>query len=78
MGKVLVLYHSASGNTATMARLVAEGAGVIPDTDVRLRELDAAARHLRSRHSRSRRAFVMQSSRERLLVVDAAVAHFLH
>lgn len=42
MGKVLVLYHSASGNTATMARLVAEGAGIIPDTDVRLREVDVA------------------------------------
>ena len=42
MGKVLVLYHSASGNTATMARLVAEGAGRIPDTEVRLREVDVA------------------------------------
>jgi hypothetical protein len=42
MGKVLVLYHSASGNTAAMARLVAEGAGLIPGTDVRLREVDAA------------------------------------
>jgi NAD(P)H dehydrogenase (quinone) len=43
MGKVLVLYHSASGNTAKMARLVAEGAGQIPDTEVRLRELDVAS-----------------------------------
>jgi hypothetical protein len=42
MGKVLVLYHSASGNTATMARLVAEGAGLIPGTEVRVREVDAA------------------------------------
>jgi NAD(P)H dehydrogenase (quinone) len=42
MGKVLVLYHSASGNTAAMARLVAEGAGLIPGTEVRLREVDAA------------------------------------
>ena len=42
MGKVLVLYHSASGNTAAMARLVAEGAGLIEGTEVRLRELDAA------------------------------------
>ena len=42
MGKVLVLYHSASGNTAAMARLVAEGAGLIPDTEVCLREGEAA------------------------------------
>jgi NAD(P)H dehydrogenase (quinone) len=42
MGKVLVLYHSASGNTAAMARLVAEGAGLIPGAEVRLREVDAA------------------------------------
>jgi NAD(P)H dehydrogenase (quinone) len=43
MGKVLVLYHSASGNTATMAALVAEGAGLIPGTEVRVREVDAAS-----------------------------------
>ncbi len=42
MGKVLVLYHSASGNTATMAALVAEGAGLIPGTEVRVREVAAA------------------------------------
>jgi NAD(P)H dehydrogenase (quinone) len=42
MGKVLVLYHSASGSTAAMARLVAEGAGRIPGTEVRVREVDAA------------------------------------
>jgi NAD(P)H dehydrogenase (quinone) len=42
MGKVLVLYHSASGNTAKMAALVAEGAGLIPGTEVRTREVDAA------------------------------------
>ena len=42
MGKVLVLYHSASGNTAAMARLVADGAGMIPDTEVRVREVDLA------------------------------------
>jgi len=42
MGKVLVLYHSASGNTAKMAGLVAEGAKVIPDIDVRLRSIDEA------------------------------------
>ncbi len=43
MGKVLVLYHSASGNTAAMAALVAEGAGDIPGTEVRTRGLDEAA-----------------------------------
>ena len=42
MGKVLVLYHSASGNTAKMAALVAEGAGQIPDTEVRIREVESA------------------------------------
>ena len=42
MGKVLVLYHSASGNTARMAGLVVEGAGLIPGTEVRLREVGAA------------------------------------
>jgi hypothetical protein len=30
MGKVLVLYNSASENTASMARLVGEGMGLIP------------------------------------------------
>jgi NAD(P)H dehydrogenase (quinone) len=42
MGKVLVLYHSASGNTAKMAALVAEGAEGVPGMEVRLREVDAA------------------------------------
>jgi NAD(P)H dehydrogenase (quinone) len=42
MGKVLVLYHSASGNTAAMARLVAEGAGLVPGTEVRVRDVGAA------------------------------------
>jgi hypothetical protein len=37
MGKVLVLYDSASGNTAKMAGLVAEGAGSVPGVEVRLR-----------------------------------------
>ena len=40
MNKVLVLYDSASGNTAKMAELVAEGAGEVPDVEVRLRRLD--------------------------------------
>jgi NAD(P)H dehydrogenase (quinone) len=43
MGKILVLYHSATGNTAKMAELVAEGAGQIPGMDVRMREVQAAA-----------------------------------
>jgi DNA-directed RNA polymerase subunit RPC12/RpoP len=34
MGKVLVLYDSASGNTEKMAGLVAEGAGSIPGIEV--------------------------------------------
>src|SRR6185436_9907071 len=42
MGKVLVLYHSASGNTAKMAALVAEGVESVPDIELRIREVDAA------------------------------------
>ena len=42
MGKILILYHSASGNTAKMAALVAEGAAAVPGMDVRLREVDVA------------------------------------
>jgi NAD(P)H dehydrogenase (quinone) len=43
MGKVLVLYDSASGNTAKMAGLVAEGAGSIPGIEVRLRKVEEAS-----------------------------------
>jgi NAD(P)H dehydrogenase (quinone) len=42
MGKILVLYHSRSGNTAKMAELVAEGARGIPDADLRVREVGSA------------------------------------
>ena len=42
MGKVLVLYDSASGNTGRMAALVAEGAGSIIGTEVRSRKIDVA------------------------------------
>src|SRR5436305_1442465 len=42
MGKVLVLYDAASGNTAKMAGLVAEGAAGIPGTEVRLRQVEQA------------------------------------
>lgn len=43
MNKILVLYDSASGNTAKMAKSVAEGAERIPETIVRLRSIDEAA-----------------------------------
>ncbi|MGB3120682.1 MAG: flavodoxin family protein [Verrucomicrobiales bacterium] len=36
MGRILVLYHSNSGNTQHMAALVGEGAGSIPDMEVRV------------------------------------------
>jgi NAD(P)H dehydrogenase (quinone) len=42
MGKVLVLFHSASGNTARMAALVADGANLIPGIEVRVRSIDDA------------------------------------
>jgi NAD(P)H dehydrogenase (quinone) len=42
MNKVLVLYDSASGNTAKMAAFVAEGAREVPEIEVRLRHLDEA------------------------------------
>ncbi len=42
MGKVLVLYDSASGNTAKMAALVAAGAADIPGTEVRARPVAEA------------------------------------
>jgi NAD(P)H dehydrogenase (quinone) len=43
MSKILVLYDSATGNTASMARLVAKGAARIPQTEVRLRSIDEAS-----------------------------------
>ena len=42
MGKVLILFDSASGNTGKMARLVAEGAGSVAGIDIRLRSLPEA------------------------------------
>jgi len=42
MNRILVLYDSRTGNTAQMARLVAEGAAAIADTEVRLRSVDEA------------------------------------
>ena len=43
MNRILVLYDSASGNVAQMARLVGEGAALIPGTEVRVRSLDEAS-----------------------------------
>lgn len=42
MNRILVLYDSHSGNTKKMAALVAEGAGAVPETEVRLRSVDEA------------------------------------
>jgi NAD(P)H dehydrogenase (quinone) len=42
MNKILVLYDSASGNTAKMAELVAVGAGEVSEIEVRLRHVDVA------------------------------------
>ncbi len=42
MGKVLVLYHSLTGNTEYMAGLVTEGAKKIPDIDVKCLSLKEA------------------------------------
>lgn len=51
MGNILVLYHSNTGNTATMARYVAEGAAKSGEHDVRLRTPeDANADDLRWCH----------------------------
>lgn len=40
--KILVLYDSASGNTAKMAELVAEGAGAIEAMEIRVRSIENA------------------------------------
>jgi len=42
MNKILVLFDSNTGNVAEMAALVAEGAGQVPDTEVRVRHVDEA------------------------------------
>lgn len=42
MAKILVLFHSNSGNTRRMAELVAEGARQLERTEVRLKEISAA------------------------------------
>jgi NAD(P)H dehydrogenase (quinone) len=40
MNRILVLYDSQSGNTAKMAKMVADGAASIPQTKVRIRSVD--------------------------------------
>ncbi|MCU0872442.1 MAG: flavodoxin domain-containing protein, partial [Pirellulaceae bacterium] len=42
MNRVLVLYDSATGNTAKMAQFVAAGAAGIDGIEVRIRSLDEA------------------------------------
>jgi NAD(P)H dehydrogenase (quinone) len=42
MGRILVLYDSATGHTKRMAELVAEGAGGVPGMEVRLRSIEEA------------------------------------
>ena len=42
MNKILVLFDSRSGNVATMAALVVEGAKQVVSTDVRIRSVDEA------------------------------------
>ena len=44
MGKVLVLFESATGNTRKMADHVAAGAGEVPGMEVRMRSIDEASR----------------------------------
>ncbi|MEP6669836.1 MAG: flavodoxin domain-containing protein [Chthoniobacter sp.] len=42
MNRILVLYDSKTGNVATMAKLVAEGAALVSETEVRVRSVDEA------------------------------------
>ncbi len=42
MNRILVLFDSKTGNTATMAGLVAEGAQLVAETEVRLRSIEEA------------------------------------
>lgn len=42
MGKVLVLYYSHDGNTAKMAKFIAEGVAQIPDIEVRIKSIEQA------------------------------------
>ena len=48
MGKVIILFESSTGNTAAMAKLVAEGAARVSGIDVKLKSIeDATADDLR-------------------------------
>ena len=42
MGRILILYDSATGNTAKMAELIAEGVGEIEGMDIRVCSVDVA------------------------------------
>ena len=42
LGPVLVLYHSDSGDTANMAKFVAEGVRSVDDTELRFKTINAA------------------------------------
>jgi NAD(P)H dehydrogenase (quinone) len=44
MGRLLVLYYSKKGSTRQMAEHVAEGAAVVPGSEVRVRDVDVATR----------------------------------
>lgn len=44
MGKVLILYDTNTGNTAEMAKLVAEGAKTVDGTDVRVKFIEDATK----------------------------------
>jgi len=44
MGRVLILYDSRTGHTEKMAELVAEGAGTVPGTEVRIRRVEEATK----------------------------------
>jgi len=44
MGKILVLYDSATGNTGAMAKEVANGANTIDDTEIRLLSIENASK----------------------------------
>ena len=39
MNKILVLFDSATGNVKQMADLVGEGAALVPETEVRVRDI---------------------------------------
>lgn len=42
MNRILVLYDSKTGNVGQMAKFVAEGAQLVPETEVRVRSVDEA------------------------------------